>query len=249
MIEIKDKSAVIKRVLIDFLIFTLLLASDLISKDIVMNRLGLESYSSYVLIDGIFAIYPCFNDGASFSFMSGKTGFLIALTVIMLVALCAIIILNAIKKPKTSWLFRWSMVLLISGGLGNLVDRIFCDGEVRDFIQYLFLDGIFEKLFNSSFGIGNVADIYLVLGVFLICAYIIFDYKEGDLGIFKFKKAEVVKDENMADTSSSNTQESNGIDAESKPSDSQDIAPKNGDNKEKELDISSDKDKIDGVEQ
>ena len=59
MIEIKDKSAVIKRVLIDFLIFTLLLASDLISKDIVMNRLGLESYSSYVLIDGIFAIYPC----------------------------------------------------------------------------------------------------------------------------------------------------------------------------------------------
>ena len=141
------------------------------------------------------------------------------------------------------------MVLLISGGLGNLVDRIFCDGKVRDFIQYLFLDGIFEKLFNSSFGIGNVADIYLVLGVFLICAYIIFDYKEGDLGIFKFKKSEVVKDENMADMSSSSTQESNGIDAESKPSDSQDITNKNGDNKEKEIDISSDKDKIDGVEQ
>ena len=94
MIEIKDKSAVIKRVLIDFLIFTLLLASDLISKDIVMNRLGLESYSSYVLIDGIFAIYPCFNDGASFSFMSGKTGFLIALTVIMLVALCALSLIH-----------------------------------------------------------------------------------------------------------------------------------------------------------
>ncbi len=59
MIEIKDKSAVIKRVLIDFLIFALLLASDLISKDIVMNRLGLESYSSYVGQDGIFDCAHC----------------------------------------------------------------------------------------------------------------------------------------------------------------------------------------------
>lgn len=189
MIKIEDKSALIKRILIDFVIFALLLASDLISKDVVMNRLDLSSYTSYVIIDGIFAIYPCFNDGASFSFMSGKTGFLIALTAIMLIALCAIAILNTLKKPKTSWLFRWSMVLLISGGLGNLIDRIFCKGEVRDFIQYLFLDGIFEKLFNTSFGVGNVADIYLVLGVFLICFYIVFDYKEGDLGILNFKKS------------------------------------------------------------
>ncbi len=141
------------------------------------------------MIDGVFAIYPCFNDGASFSAFSGKTGFLIALTVILTIVLAAIVMLNALKRPKTSWFFRWSMLLLISGGLGNLIDRVFCDGVVRDFIQYLFLDGIFQKLFNTSFGVGNVADIYLVLGVFMICAYIVFDYKEGDLGILKDKKA------------------------------------------------------------
>ncbi len=189
MLKIQDKSAVLKRILIDFLIFALLLASDLVSKDVVMNRLGLNSYQSYTLIDGVFAIYPCFNDGASFSAFSGKTGFLIALTVILTIVLAAIVMLNALKRPKTSWFFRWSMLLLISGGLGNLIDRVFCDGVVRDFIQYLFLDGIFQKLFNTSFGVGNVADIYLVLGVFMICAYIVFDYKEGDLGILKDKKA------------------------------------------------------------
>ncbi|MDE5756518.1 MAG: signal peptidase II [Clostridia bacterium] len=196
MLKIQDKNAVLKRVLIDFLIFALLLASDLISKDIVMNRLGLSPYKSHVLVDGIFAIYPCFNDGASFSAFSGKTGFLIALTVILTIVLAVIVGLNAIKRPKTSWLFRWSMLLLIAGGLGNLIDRVFCDGLVRDFIQYLFLDGIFEKLFHSSFGVGNVADIYLVLGVFMICAYIVFDYKEGDLGIVKFKKGGADKNEN-----------------------------------------------------
>lgn len=183
MLKIQDKNAVIKRILIDFLIFSLLLASDLISKDVVINRLGLSPYRSYVLVDGLFAIYPCFNDGASFSAFSGKTGFLIALTVILMVALVAIDTVNTIRRPKTSFLFRWSMALLIAGGFGNLVDRIFCDGMVRDFIQYLFLENIF-----GSFGVGNVADIYLVLGVFLICAYIVFDYKEGDLGIFKSKK-------------------------------------------------------------
>ncbi|MCX4362249.1 MAG: signal peptidase II, partial [Clostridia bacterium] len=169
MLQINDKKNIVKRVLIDFLIFALLLASDLISKDIVINRLDLKTYTSYVLVDGIFAIYPCFNDGASFSFLSGKTGFLIALTAILMLVLAVFVVINSIKRPKTSWLFRWSMMLLIAGGMGNLVDRVFCDGLVRDFIQYLFLDGIFEKLFNTGFGVGNVADIYLVLGIFLLC--------------------------------------------------------------------------------
>ena len=188
MINDENKKIIIKRAIIEFVLFALLLASDLISKDLVMNRLGLSTYKKYTLIDGVFAIYPCLNDGASFSAFSGKTGFLIALTAIMTVAMIALAIFNLLKKPKTSMLFRWSLILIIAGALGNLYDRIFCDGMVRDFIQYLFLDNLFDKLFDSSFGIGNVADIYLVLGVFLMCGYIIFDYKEGDLGIIKPKK-------------------------------------------------------------
>lgn len=187
MLNRENKNIIIKRLVIDLLIFVLLLASDLISKDLIMNRLNLNLYVSYPLVDGLFSIYPCLNDGASFSAFSGQKGFLIALTSILTVAIMALMIVNLIKKPKTSMLFRWSMLLILAGGLGNLVDRIFCDGMVRDFIQYAFLDKIFQKVFNSHFGVGNIADIYLVLGVFLISAYIIFDYKEGDLGLLKFK--------------------------------------------------------------
>lgn len=177
----------IKRFVIEIVIFAVLLASDLISKDLILNKMGFEMYEQYIVVDGLFAIYPCTNDGASFSIFSGKTEFLIALTAIMMIALCALMIVNLIKKPHMSWLFRWSMLLIVSGGIGNLWDRIFCDGEVRDFIQYMFLDKIWQPLFGSNFGVGNVADIYLVLGVFLICVYIVFDYKEGDLGLRKPK--------------------------------------------------------------
>lgn len=184
----EDKKIIVKRVIVELAIFALLLASDLVSKQIVLNDLGLESYTQYVIVDGLFAIYPCTNDGASFSIFAGKTGFLIALTAILLVAICVLMIYNIIKKPRTSWLFRWSMLLIVAGGAGNLYDRIFCDGEVRDFIQYMFLDKIWQPLFDSNFGVGNIADIYLVLGVFMVCVYIVFEYKEGDLGIFKPKQ-------------------------------------------------------------
>lgn len=186
MLNAQNKT-IVKRLVIEIVVFALLLASDLISKKIVLEGLGLEMYEQYIVVDGLFALYPCTNDGASFSIFSGQTGFLIALTAILLLALCALMIFNLIKKPNTSWLFRWSMLLIISGGLGNLYDRIFYDGEVRDFIQYMFLDKIWQPLFDSNFGVGNIADIYLVLGVFLICVYIVFDYKEGDLGILKPK--------------------------------------------------------------
>lgn len=195
MINSEDKKIIIRRAIVEFVLFTLLLASDLLSKDLVMNRLGLSTYKSYTLIDGVFAIYPCLNDGASFSAFAGKTGFLIALTTIMTLAMIALAIFNLIKKPQTSTLFRWSLILIISGAIGNLYDRLFCDGMVRDFIQYIFLDNLFDKLFDSSFGIGNIADIYLVLGVFLMCGYIVFDYKEGDLGIFKPKKIDIKEGE------------------------------------------------------
>lgn len=184
---IGQKKDITKRLIIEIVLFVALLLSDLLSKDLVMNRLGLEMYEQYIIIDGIFAIYPCTNDGASFSIFAGQTWFLVGFTSLLMIGIIALMVINLIKKPKTSWLFRWSMLLIVSGGIGNLYDRIFCDGEVRDFIQYMFLDKIWQPLFGGNFGVGNIADIYLVLGVFMICAYIVFDYKEGDLGLYQPK--------------------------------------------------------------
>jgi lipoprotein signal peptidase len=51
--------------------------------------------------------------------------------------------------------YRFGLLLILTGGLGNLIDRLLF-GSVRDFIYYPVL-GFY----------GNLADIFLVVGVFI----------------------------------------------------------------------------------
>ena len=64
-----------------------------------------------------------------------------------------------IKNHKLSSLEIFSYSLLIGGIIGNLIDRI-VRGYVIDFISI--------KLGNYNFPIFNVADILIVIGVFLL---------------------------------------------------------------------------------
>lgn len=54
----------------------------------------------------------------------------------------------------SQWQVQWGLVLILAGGIGNVWDRLVFGG-VRDFIYYPGL-----KVY------GNVADIYLTMGVF-----------------------------------------------------------------------------------
>ena len=59
------------------------------------------------------------------------------------------------------------MSLIISGALGNLIDRVF-RGYVVDFISFI--------LFNKEMAIFNVADAFITIGVVILLIYI---FKEG----------------------------------------------------------------------
>ena len=56
--------------------------------------------------------------------------------------------------------------LILSGGVGNLIDRIFRDGEVIDFMNV----GIGFGSFSLRSGIFNVADLAIVAGLILLVA-------------------------------------------------------------------------------
>lgn len=64
------------------------------------------------------------------------------------------------KDPNPNWVIIVGSVLMLAGGLGNLVDRVFRGGAVIDFMNV--------GIGPLRSGIFNVADVQIVLGVALL---------------------------------------------------------------------------------
>ena len=126
----------------------------------------------YTLIDGVLGLEWAINDGASFNFLSGHQGLLMAISIIVIIVLFVGLVLTD-EKPR---LLRYGVVTIIAGAMGNLIDRIAFD-YVRDFIDYTF----FQTWFNVPFAVGNIADIFCLVGVLMILIYLLFEYREGDI--------------------------------------------------------------------
>ena len=147
------------------------LAVDLVSKAAAFDILEDAPGGSIAVAEGVFSLTLARNYGASFGVFSGKTTLLSAITGIGI----ALVLVFLVVRPKTPKIFRYSMLLIFSGGLGNLIDRL-AFGYVRDFIDYTFL----ETFFGIDFAIGNIADIFVMIAMGMLIVYMIFGYKEGD---------------------------------------------------------------------
>lgn len=178
----------IKKLFAELGLLIAVLAIDLLSKSLVFAFLADKKSGRFELIEGIFALQEAHNYGASFGIFEGKQTMLVVLTAIVMVALVTLLVV----KPKLPTLLRSGIILIIGGGVGNLIDRI-AFGYVRDFIDYTFLD----TFFGIDFAIGNIADIFLLVGTFMVIIYVIFQAKEEDF--FKPKQSknanETSKDE------------------------------------------------------
>lgn len=166
-----DKIKKYRVYIFEALLFAVLLAVDLISKKVAFDFLDNRG-GSYVVFDGIFNLVRVENDGASFGIFSGKVGALSAFTAVTMAVLAGILV----WRPKSPKLFRAGIICIIAGGIGNLVDRI-AFKYVRDFIDYAFLKTFFNI---DNFGVGNVADIFVLVGLLCVVVYVFFGYKEGD---------------------------------------------------------------------
>ena len=96
------------------------------------------------------------NDGAIFGSMSGQRWFLIGFTSLVLIAG----MFALFKLRKRSKVLTTAIMLFVSGGVGNLIDRI-RQGYVVDMFDV--------KLFK--FAIFNVADIYVTVAFALLLIY------------------------------------------------------------------------------
>lgn len=121
--------------------------------------------SEIVIIKNFFKLTYLENDGAAFGIMGGST--------IILVIVSAILIwyiINELKKNINNKLSIISFILVLSGSIGNLIDRLFY-GYVIDYLSF--------KLFNMYMPVFNFADALITIGVFLLIITIIKEEKDG----------------------------------------------------------------------
>ena len=132
-----------------------LIVIDQISKYLALNNLA--NIGSIPIIENIFHLTYVENRGAAFGmFQNNQIVFIIVAVVASIVGL------YYIYKKKLNLLGNISIVLIISGAIGNLIDRVRL-GFVVDYFDFRF---IWDYVFN-------IADIFVVVGTILLCIYII----------------------------------------------------------------------------
>jgi signal peptidase II len=118
-------------------------------------------YQSLEVISGYFNITYIRNSGVAFGILSGFKGIVsqIIFIFISLIAISAIIIIYRGTDDKMIF-SRISLSLILSGAIGNMIDRIFRGGEVIDF-----LDFHWKSYHWPAF---NIADSCITIGVGLL---------------------------------------------------------------------------------
>jgi signal peptidase II len=134
----------------------IILVADQLTKLYIDRTMKL--YQSIPVIDGLFSITYLRNKGAAFSFLSDaswRLPFFLLATVIAVIA-----IITAYCKLKDEQRFAaFSLALILSGAVGNLIDRVRM-GEVIDF-----LDVYWKTHHWPAF---NVADSAICVGVAML---------------------------------------------------------------------------------
>ena len=125
----------------------------------------LEIGQSAAFLPGLVRLTRLHNTGAAWSSFSGSTALLTAVTAVLLVAVAWLVLKKIIRHP----LGLCAAMLVLGGGIGNMIDRI-CRGYVVDMFDLEFMD----------YPIFNLADCFVVVGVILGAVYYLWFYDKYD---------------------------------------------------------------------
>lgn len=126
----------------------------------------------FVIVPGVLEFSYIENTGAAWGMMAGARTFFIILTLIVIAAVIYVVIrIPDISRYK---MLMTSAVFLISGAVGNLIDRVMLH-YVRDFIYF--------RLIN--FPVFNVADMCVTACVIALIIGICFIYRNDDFSFLR----------------------------------------------------------------
>ena len=136
----------------------LFLGADQLTKYIVISNM--ELFESVPFIKGLMNFTYIHNTGGAWGILNRHTWVLIVFTAIALLVCLFVLIKYARNK-----ILIFALCLILSGGIGNMIDRIFRSGKVIDFLEFTFID----------FPVFNVADIAVCIGAGLLMLYFVLD--------------------------------------------------------------------------
>lgn len=139
-------------------IIAILTAIDQLTKYAVVSTVKIDGPKEFLF--GLFQFRYVENTGAAFSSFSDNTFLLSVFTVIIIIVGLAVLMTKKLKPMFVNI----CLLLILSGGIGNVIDRIRL-GYVVDFIEPMFID----------FAVFNFADCCITVGAFMLIGYEIYD--------------------------------------------------------------------------
>ena len=148
---------------VSLILAAVLLAADQWVKYWTVTHLALGE--SCPLLPGFVELLRVHNYGAAWSSFSGMRWLLVGVTAVIVAAVAFVLARRIVRHP----LGVLACALIISGGLGNIIDRLRL-GYVVDMFNFQFM----------SYPEFNVADICVVCGAFMGAAYYLWFYEKYD---------------------------------------------------------------------
>ena len=193
--------------LIWILIIVAVVILDQGSKAWVMYGLGLDQVGESIpLIEDVFHFTHVRNTGAAFGMLGGENERWIFI-VASIIGIAALIVYLWFFRPKSKWACA-AISMIIGGGIGNMIDRIFrvgtVDGAERHYV-FDFLDFCaFPELWKWTF---NVADAFVCIGAGILMVWCIATLIIELVGGKKSKAMDNVINDATADEATENNED------------------------------------------
>ena len=117
---------------------------------------NLALYESASLLPGIVELMYIQNTGGGFSILTGPTWLLTGITMVLMLVIAVLLVKKVFSHPMAMWM----LTLILSGGIGNLIDRVRL-GYVVDMFNLQFM----------NYPVFNIADILVVIGAIGFAVY------------------------------------------------------------------------------
>lgn len=145
------------------LLLIVLVAGDQLLKYWTVSHLALGESASF--LPGFMRLTRLHNYGAAWSSLSGKTAILLVITVLLMAAVVVLLLKKIVRHP----LGVTACLLILSGGIGNMIDRV-----LRGYVVDMFELTVFE------YPVFNLADCFVVVGAVLGAVYYLWFYDKYD---------------------------------------------------------------------